>query len=106
VRVLLGENLPHDLAGALTGHLVLTVHQLGWAGVKNGELLLRAAGQFDSFITMDTNLQFQQRLQDRPFGVIVLRARSNRMTDLLPLVDSILATLAALQPGAVQHVGA
>jgi predicted nuclease of predicted toxin-antitoxin system len=106
VRVLLDENLPHDLAGALTGHLVLTVHQLGWAGVKNGELLHRAAGQFDAFITMDANLQFQRRLQDRPFGAIVLRARSNRTTDLLPLVDPILVTLSALQPGAVQHVGA
>ena len=106
MRVLLDENLPHDLAGALLGQPVLTVHQLGWAGVKNGELLHRPAGQFDAFITIYANLLSQQRLQERPFGVIVLRARSNRMTDLLPLVDPILAALAALHPGVVQHVGA
>jgi hypothetical protein len=31
VRVLLDENLPHDLTGALIGHSVSTVQGLGWA---------------------------------------------------------------------------
>jgi Domain of unknown function (DUF5615) len=58
VRVLLDENLPHDFAQLLIGHDVATVQQLGWAGLRNGELLRRAARQIDVFITMDTNLQF------------------------------------------------
>jgi hypothetical protein len=53
VRVLLDENLPHDLIAELIGHDVVTVQGLGWAGVKNGDLLRRAAGQIDAFVTIE-----------------------------------------------------
>jgi len=105
VRVLLDENLPHDLGSVLAEHEVVTVQGLGWSGLKNGELLRRAAGQMDAFITMDTNLQFQQRLEGLSFGVVVIHARSNRMADLRPIVESVLAALAGLAPGVVRHVG-
>ena len=105
MRVLLDENLPHDLGSVLAEHEVVTVQGLGWSGLKNGELLRRAAGQMDAFITMDSNLQFQQRLEGLPFGVIVIHARSNRMADLLPIVELVLAALAGRAPGVVRHVG-
>jgi predicted nuclease of predicted toxin-antitoxin system len=105
VRVLLDENLPRDLVRALPGHDVVTVHGLGWAGLRNGELLARAAGHVDAFITMDANIEFQQRLAGRPFGVVVIHARSNRVADLLPLADLVLAALADTPPGTVLHVG-
>lgn len=59
MRVLLDENLPHDLIDALVGHSISTVHGLGWAGTKNGALLKRASGVIDALVTMDTNLQHQ-----------------------------------------------
>jgi hypothetical protein len=68
VRVLLDENLPHDLAGALTGHSVSTVQGLGWAGTKNGALLIRAGGVCDVFITMDGNIEHQQDLAKFPLA--------------------------------------
>lgn len=105
MRALLDENLPHDLVSALAEHEVVTVQRLGWSGLRNGELLRRADGQIDAFITMDSNLQFQQRLAGLPFGVVVIHARSNRMADLLPLVPLMLAALAELVPGTVRHVG-
>ena len=105
MRVLLDENLPHDLAQALAEHEVVTVQGLGWSGLKNRELLRRAAGQMDAFITMDSNLQFQQRLEGLSFGVVVIHARSNRMADLLPIIEFVLVALAGLLPGAVRHVG-
>ncbi len=104
MRVLLDENLPLDLAKALPGHNVTTVQALGWAGLPNGELLSRAAGTTDAFVTMDANLEFQQRLEGRPFGVLVIHAPSNRLADLLPLVGAILANLAELGPSTVRHV--
>jgi hypothetical protein len=106
VRVLLDENLPRDLVPLLGGHTVLTVQGLGWAGVKNGELLSRSAGVIDAFITMDSNLLFQQRLEGLPFGVVIIHARSNRVADLLPMVNLVLATLSDLTPGQIRHVGA
>ena len=53
MRVLLDENLPHDLTGALIGHSVSTVQALGWAGPKNGALLKRASGLIDALVTID-----------------------------------------------------
>jgi hypothetical protein len=106
VRVLLDENLPHDLVSVLAGHAVMTVHALGWSGLKNGELLRRAAGRIEAFVTMDSNLQFQPRMDGLAFGIVVIHARSNRVADLLPLVNLVLAALLDLSPGTVQHVGA
>ena len=105
MRVLLDENLPRDLVPALPGHDVVTVHGLGWSGLKNGELLRGAAGCIEAFVTMDTNLEFQQRLGGLSFGVVVIHARSNRVADLLPLVELVLAALDGLGPGTVRHVG-
>lgn len=105
MRVLLDENLPHDLTKVLTGHVAFTVQGLGWAGTKNGALLNRASGECDVFVTMDRNLQRQQTLATLPFGVVVIGAASNRMADLLPVVPDLLRAIDAVRPGEVQHVG-
>lgn len=78
---------------------------MGWAEIKNGELLARAAQQFDAFVTVDRNLSFQQNLVSFPISVIVLRARTNRLADLRPLVPALLAALAAARAGTVTSVG-
>jgi len=106
VRVLLDENLPVALAKALPGHQGETVSGIGWEGVKNGELLARAAGRFEALLTMDTNLEFQQPLAKQPFGVVLIRAASNRMVHLSPIVPAMLKALDGLQPGDIRRVGA
>jgi hypothetical protein len=105
VRVLLDENLPHDLAKALTGRAVSTVQGLGWAGSKNGALLKRASDACDVFITMDGNIERQQNLANLSFGVVVIDAPSNRMADLLPVIPELLQATDAVRPGEVRHVG-
>jgi hypothetical protein len=102
--VLLDECLPRRLGARLTGHIVSTVAQAGWAGVSNGELLSRIEGGFDAFITIDANLPAQQRLDKRSFGVVLISAKSNRIDDLTPLAPQILAALAVLKPGDVLSV--
>jgi hypothetical protein len=72
--------------------------------VKNGELLQRAAGRFDALITIDRNLEFQQPLGQQSFGVMVVRAASNRMLHLKPLVTAILAALHGLRSGELRRV--
>lgn len=92
MRVLLDEQLPRRLARDLAGHDVRTVQQQGWAGVKNGELLQRAADHgFDIFLTADQNLEFQQNLARARLGVVVLVAASNALEDLRPLGSSAAA---------------
>lgn len=105
MRVLLDENLPRDLSDVLAGHSVSTVQGLGWAGVKNGELLRRARGVIDALLTMDTSLEHQQDLTTLSFGVVVVGAPSNRMQDLVPLVPEILEALGKVRPGTIEHVG-
>jgi hypothetical protein len=104
VRVLLDENLPHDLILELGGHEVVTVQGLGWAVVKNGELLRRATGQVDALLTMDRKLEHEHDLGSLSFGVVVIQARSNRMQDLRPLIEAVAAALARLGPGKGERI--
>lgn len=105
MRVLLDECLPRRLKSELHGHEVITVPEAGWAGKKNGELLRTAAGKIDAFITVDSNLAYQQHLVGLPFAVLVVTVRSNRLADLLPVVPQILGSLEMAAPGQVIRVG-
>lgn len=82
-----------------------TVQQMGWSGILNGKLLALIGSRFDAFITMDSNLAFQQNLETLPVAVVVLRARSNKTEDLRPLLPALLSTLASLKPGELPVVG-
>ena len=101
MRILLDNCVPWRLGAALTGHEVSSVVQLGWAALSGGELLDAMGSRFDLLVTVDKNLQFQQDLRRRPFAIAVLRAKSNRICDLLPLVPKLLAALPAVIPGQV-----
>ena len=106
MRVLLDEQLPLDLSLELHGHAVDTVVSRGWAGIKNGELLGRMRGEYDVLVTMDRGIEFQHQIGALPFGIVVVRARSNRIQDLRPLVSSIITAIDATKPGLLQRVGA
>ena len=106
MRVLLDESLPRGLAKLLSDHDVVTVPEAGWAGLQNGELLERASESYDAFITIDANLPYQQVLKRFAIGVVLLKAPSNRLADLEPLVPEILARLDGIEPGQLRRVGA
>jgi predicted nuclease of predicted toxin-antitoxin system len=105
MRVLLDECLPRRLRSELTDHYVQTAAQMGWAGVKNGQLLQKAASEFDCFVTVDRNLQFQQHIGTLPVAVLVMRARGNRIEDLLPLMPEVRRALAEMAPRELRVVG-
>ena len=105
MRVLLDECMPRDFKRHLRGHECLTAPEAGLAGKKNGELLRAVAGRFDVLLTVDKNLRHQQNLRGIAFGVIVLRARGNRLEDLLPLADATLTALKTVNPGQVIEIG-
>lgn len=105
MRILLDENFPVDFAQLLIGHEVATVHSLGWSGIKNGDLLRRAHSVCDVFVTLDRNLEFQQNIKVLSFGVVVVRARSNRVADLAQHITSILNAADLVMPGHVEKAG-
>lgn len=93
MKLLLDECVDRRLAREIVNHEVQTVPQMGWAGLKDNQLLVFAAAEFDVFITVDRNLSFQQDLFKFDIAVIVLHASSNRLADLKPLIPGILAVL-------------
>jgi hypothetical protein len=96
--------LPRKLARELVEHVVTTVQQAGWSGIKNGELLGLAAGQYDAFITIDKLLAVQHGIPSN-LAVITLQATDNRLATLLPLVPRLRAALEVIQPGEVRRLG-
>ena len=105
MRVLLDENLPHQLRELFENNIeVVTVRHRGWQGKENGELLRIAANEFDAFITMDQGIPNQQNLSEIKIGIMVLKAESNRFEDLAPLISKINAVLKHLKNGQVVHV--
>ena len=95
---------PRTLRNALPGHHVQTVAELGWAGVKNGELLRLAATQFDLLLTVDRNLEYQQSFAEIALAVIVVHAPSNDVAALRPLMPTVLAVMPQAKPGTVTHI--
>jgi len=63
-------------------------------------------GEYDVLVTMNRGVEFQQNVGALPFGIVLIRAASNRLAHLLPLVDSILGAIAAAKPGQLHRVGA
>ena len=78
---------------------------MGWATIKNGELLALASEHFDAFVTVDRKLSFQQNLSAFKIAVVVLPAKTNRLADIRLLVPDLLAALAGLKPGTSTSVG-
>ncbi len=106
MRLLLDECVPRRLGGLLAPHEVQTVPRAGWSGLKNGDLLSRAAENFDVFVTVDQGIKYQQNLVNYEICVVALAARTNDIRDLEPLVPALLAALSDARPGEVIRVAA
>lgn len=107
MKILVDECLPSELCGTLTemGHQCQTVRQAGFGSKKNGELLTIAEGRWEVLLTGDQNIKYQQNMTGRNVSIVILRAKSNRMKDLMPLMPACGEALVSLQPGQVVEVG-
>ena len=104
MKLLLDEMIPRPLGRDLVAHNVSSIEQAGWKGLKNGKLLALAEQEFEAFITMDTKLPFQQKLEVFDLGFVIIHAINNKIETLRPIVPEILQTLNHLRPGQVVHV--
>ena len=104
MKLLLDECMPKRLLLDFIGHDVQTVDDTGLKGLKNGALLQQASGEFDVLITVDQNIPFQQNAANLLIAVVILKARSNRYSDLKALVPRVLEILATLTPGQIVTV--
>src|ERR1017187_3585056 len=105
MKILLDECLPRKLKGHFASHDCQTVPEALLAGKKNGELLAIAERQgFEIFLTMDKGLEYEQNLTGRQIAVIILRAKSNRLVDIVPLVEGCLRQLRSIEPRQIARI--
>jgi hypothetical protein len=105
MRILIDECIDERFRNSLPGHDCQTARYAGLAGLKNGELLIAAeTARFDVFLTADQGIEYQQNLVARKMAIIIFRAKSNRLKDLLPLVPACLARIDSIQPGQIVRI--
>ena len=97
MKILFDECMPQPLRSILTGLDIHTAQEMGWGRVKNGELLKRAEGLFDAFVTADQNLKYQQNLTGRRLAILVLS--TNRWPRVKARTTEIRAAINSLRPG-------
>ena len=109
-RVLLDHCVPRQLARALAGDPpdldVARVGALGLAALDDRPLLDAIEGRCEVFVTVDKRLPSQQRIEGRPFGTVLLRARANTPAALGPLVPRAREAVARVGPGQLVVVAA
>lgn len=85
------------------GHDVSTVQQAGSKGLKNGELIHRAAANgFVVLVTSDRSLPAQQNIAVS--GLAVVLVKGSRMADVAGQAGRIQKAVAAAIPGTVSRV--
>jgi hypothetical protein len=106
MNVLIDECIPRKFKKSLSGHACKTVPEAGLAGLKNGALLTSAEKLgFDVFLTMDKGVEHAQNLVGRAIAVVIIRAKSNRLADLLPHAAECVTQITHARKGQVARVG-
>jgi len=103
LKVFFDEDVPHKLARSLPQHEIHTVVSMQWGGIKNGALLtLIERERFNVFLTGDKNMESQQRLEGRPFAVLIMSAINWPV--VRPHIQKISIALDEAQPGTVRTI--
>jgi hypothetical protein len=105
MKIILDECLPRRLVRDLPEHVVTTVPRQGWAGITNGALLKRVEPEFDVFVTMDSNIAYQQNVENLQTCLIILHGANSRYETLQPLLPHIRNAIEQATPGSVFHIG-
>jgi hypothetical protein len=99
MRILLDECVNAGIKQAFPGHEVKTVPEVGWSGIKNGQLLKLIGANFDVFLTIDQNIQFQQNLSNLPFAILFVSVPNNMIGSYLAQFDLMRETVEKMKPG-------
>lgn len=103
MKILFDQGTPVPLRRMLPGHTVQTAYEMGWQELENGELLAAAENEvFDVLITTDQNLRYQQNLQGRSIGVIVLLSTS--WPRIRKQSEAIRTKVAEIVPGSYSEI--
>jgi predicted nuclease of predicted toxin-antitoxin system len=96
MKILLDECVPWPMHRLLTNHTCTSVRAQGWSGIRNGDLLQRAEGEFDLFITSDQNIRYQQNLAGRVIAILELS--TNDLRRIQAAASLIAAAITDIEP--------
>lgn len=102
MTILLDESVPRVIKSRLNEFSIATVQEMGYTGMRNGDLFAAASQQFTVLITADKNLRFQQNLKDHRLSIIVLP--TNQVSLVVTLLPVIQDARMAIQPGALIQI--
>ena len=102
MKILLDEGVPRVIKKRLNDLSISTVEEMGWRGTKNGALLDLMSRNFDTLITTDQNLSYQQNLVKRQLSAVVLP--TNEIPIVIELLSEIRAALEAITAGEVREI--
>ena len=105
MRILLDECLPREFRKCLEPHWCTSVVDFGYLpGRKKESLVAFAVGIFDVFVTLSRSDTEHRKLRSQKIAVITLAAQSNRLEDLRPLANKVVAVLRTIKPGQIVRV--
>jgi hypothetical protein len=81
--------MPRKLRRDLTEFDVRTAQEERLGGFENGDLLARAAENFDVLVTLDQRMRYQQNVANLRIGVVVIEGANTRLTSILPLLQQL-----------------
>jgi hypothetical protein len=96
-NALFDECIPSPLRKSFQHIEVTTAQEMGWGRLKNGDLLRKAEGVFDVFLSADQNLSYQQNLAGRKLAIAILP--TNHWPTLEPYAEWIAEQVMAMGPG-------
>ncbi len=80
---------------------------MGWASIRNGALIgLIQSANFEVFVTIDGNLEYQQNLHAINFAIAVLKAPDNTFDTLRLLIPALLKALQTIKTTEIVHLTA
>ena len=105
MKIIIDECLPKRMTQFFPGDEVWTVPQIGLSGSKDKILLDELdTRNIEVFVTIDGNIEYQQQFKNRVFGTVIIRAVSNRFSDLLHSKDELVEAVKSVTSGNVIHV--
>ena len=96
MNILLDECVPWPMHRLLTSHSCSSVQTQRWSGIRNSDLLKKAAGRFDLLITADQNIRYQQNLASH--GIAILELSTNDLRRIEAASVLLETALTNIQP--------
>ncbi|MCU0424517.1 MAG: hypothetical protein MUF71_02705 [Candidatus Kapabacteria bacterium] len=105
MKILLDECVTKKIKAHLQEFEVYTLNEMGWNGLKNGNLLKAAIKQqFDILLTIDKNLPYQQNTLQHEITIVVLDVKRSKIQNLVELIPKFKAQLKQFEKTRVYRI--